>query len=265
MASDNKDIVPPENGGSKARETIAMIVLLSSIGGLLLLALAVILLPFLANNKDPAVSTAAREAFNSLLPVFGTWVGTLLAFYFAKDNFEAATRSVTNMAGKLGAADQKLQQIQVKDKMRMLKDIDFQTVKRGDESGCVLNRLLEDAKYDRILMLDEQNRVVYLVYKATITQFISQLALGKVKDIGKGPKDVTLQDMFNANPTLKTIAVKSFGFVPQTGSLADAQREMERTSKESACNDIFVTATGRPDEALLGWVTDNTISENLKT
>ena len=28
--------------------------------------------------------------FSSLLPLFGSWVGTVLAYYFSKDNYEAA-------------------------------------------------------------------------------------------------------------------------------------------------------------------------------
>ena len=32
---------------------------------------------------------------SSLLPLFGTWVGTLLAFYFSRENFKAAAESGT--------------------------------------------------------------------------------------------------------------------------------------------------------------------------
>jgi len=259
MENDNQDHTAQPNTGTTAREKIAMIVLLSSIIGMVILALTVIVLACLGKN-----STAAKDVFNSLLPVFGTWVGTLLAFYFTKDNFEAATKSVTNMASRMTLADQKLQQIPVKEKMRPLKSMTIWPLKRGEEAACVLSKLLDGSKYDRVPMLDDQNRLVYLVYLATINHFISQLAMGKATVAGKGPLDVTLQDMFAADPQIKVMAEKSFGFVAQTASLSDAQREIERVSKDCACNDVFVTATGKPDEAILGWVTDNTIAENLK-
>jgi len=92
---DNTNAAAPN--GSR-RDQIAMIVLVSAIGGLVVLAATIICL-------DKA---SAKEVFNSLLPMFGTWVGTLLAFYFSKDNFEAATRSVTNMAGKISETSAKL-------------------------------------------------------------------------------------------------------------------------------------------------------------
>ena len=53
----------------------------------------------------------------------------------------------------------------------------------------------------------------------------------------------------------------SFGFVPSTATLADAKREMERIEK---CADVFVTQSGKKDEPVLGWITDNTIIENSR-
>jgi hypothetical protein len=97
-----------------SRGTIALIVLISSIGGLLGVAIVII-------HKD---STNTTNIFNALLPVFSTWVGTLLAFYFSKDNFEAATKSVTNLANKISGTNERLQQITVKDKMRLRKDME---------------------------------------------------------------------------------------------------------------------------------------------
>jgi hypothetical protein len=39
-----------------------------------------------------------RLVFVSVLPLFGTWVGTILAFYFASRNLETATASTLNLA-----------------------------------------------------------------------------------------------------------------------------------------------------------------------
>jgi len=41
----------------------------------------------------------------SVLPLLGVWVGTLLAYYFSKENFEAATKSVTEMAREIGGME----------------------------------------------------------------------------------------------------------------------------------------------------------------
>src|SRR5436309_3092423 len=49
-----------------------------------------------AGSNRPETS---RLVFSSVLPLLGTWVGTVLAFYFARDNLEAATQSTLQLAG----------------------------------------------------------------------------------------------------------------------------------------------------------------------
>src|SRR5436309_10720062 len=53
-----------------------------------------------------AISTAGKDraetsrlVFSAVLPLLGTWVGTVLAFYFARENLEAATESTLALAG----------------------------------------------------------------------------------------------------------------------------------------------------------------------
>jgi hypothetical protein len=41
----------------------------------------------------------SRLVFSSVLPLLGTWVGTVLAFYFARENLAAATESTLRLAG----------------------------------------------------------------------------------------------------------------------------------------------------------------------
>src|SRR5215471_8029519 len=40
-----------------------------------------------------ARADTSRLVFSSVLPLLGTWVGTVLAFYFARENLQAATDS----------------------------------------------------------------------------------------------------------------------------------------------------------------------------
>src|ERR1043166_7992064 len=88
---------------SPDRQWIALTVLIGAFVGLLGLATLIIILCW--KGKE---CTQAKDLFTALLPVFATWVGTLLAFYFSKDNFESATKSVTEMANKISGADEKL-------------------------------------------------------------------------------------------------------------------------------------------------------------
>src|SRR6516225_6761237 len=44
-------------------------------------------------------SDASQLVFGSLLPLLGTWVGTVLAFYFAKANYESAANHAKDLLG----------------------------------------------------------------------------------------------------------------------------------------------------------------------
>ena len=85
---------------------LAVLIIGSSIVGLYLLSLALIL-------KN---SANAKEILNILLPVLGTWVGTVIAYYFSKENFESANRSVKEMVKQLTPME-KLKSIAAKDKI----------------------------------------------------------------------------------------------------------------------------------------------------
>ena len=94
------------------------------------------------------------------------------------------------------------------------------------------------------------------------------MALDPVKMVDKKITNLTFKDLLGfveADPKLKGIFESSFGFVAVSDTLADAKREMERVAKKMSCNDVFVTQNGKPDEPVLGWITDNTIVENLKS
>ena len=57
---------------------------------------------------------AAKYVFASTLPVVAAWVGTVMAFYFGKENFKAATDSVSQIARQL-TSQEKLGQTNVQE------------------------------------------------------------------------------------------------------------------------------------------------------
>lgn len=52
-----------------------------------------------------------KDILGMLLPVLGTWVGTVLAFYFSKENFVAAAQQTSNLVRQL-TPEQKYRQSQ---------------------------------------------------------------------------------------------------------------------------------------------------------
>jgi len=65
-----------------------------------------------------------QMAFTATLPLFGAWVGTILAFYYGREDFEASTRSFTKIAESVGGTE-KLKEIEVSTKMIAKKDMTF--------------------------------------------------------------------------------------------------------------------------------------------
>jgi len=56
-------------------------------------------------NRLEEVTAQWKDILTFTLPVLGAWVGTVLAFYFSKENFEAANRSMQSIVGHLSAPE----------------------------------------------------------------------------------------------------------------------------------------------------------------
>ena len=73
------------------QETRNRIAFWITFGGLIAVTILGAFVILLAAKNDRG--DAAKLVFGSLLPLLGTWVGTVLAFYFAKANFESPQRT----------------------------------------------------------------------------------------------------------------------------------------------------------------------------
>jgi hypothetical protein len=242
-ASSSQNSTPPPE-----RSRVAEIVALFSLLGITALSGIVLV-------RDKASTTLV---FTSVLPLLGSWMGTVLAFYFSRDNLAAATQSVRDLSQAVTGLE-KLKTIQVKDKMRPLKDIKYEQVEPADEGKKNLSDLMQKG-VERIPILNAQSVVRYLIYKNMIDKYLAQFA-GKADTVGgKKVSELTLTDLLS-DAAMKKFFESSFAFVPLTATLADAKREMEAIDK---CGDVFVTNTGKKDEPILGWITDNAIIENSR-
>lgn len=254
------------NGGSQNQESgleaqsrrwLTFIVISIGITGVVSLGIVALLL----QGSEPPEKL--KYVVATILPLLATWVGTVLAFYFSRENFAAATQSVTELAKTVSGAE-KLKGIPVKDKMRPLAAITYEAVNQGEEDKVKLSSLLNKyTSIERIVVLDAKNVVRFLIYKVMIERYLSRIATQQIQ-LPTGVtaiQDLTLKNLFDSDAQLFQLFQKSVGFVAAEATLADAKALMEKIDK---CSDVFVTQTGNPAEALMGWVTDNTIIENLR-
>jgi hypothetical protein len=260
----------PEAAGTKRFvNTFAMIIALLSAAVLL----ALVIMSWVNIREDKTTADNIKGLFNVLLPVIGTWMGTLLAFYFSKDNFEAASKQAKDLASQMNNASAKLQELKVGDIM----------IKPSDSSLLVVNGLadfktrpltelikrMDDSHSDRLPVLDKDTmKFIFLIYRTTIERFIVALTNDKNVTIpGKAvtldiiPK-LTMDDMYNSNFKLfqDIMAIKGC-FIPMTATLDKVQQAM---LDNTICQDVFITQTGSRDEKVEGWITNNMIIEKAE-
>lgn len=219
-------------------------------------ALAAIIIISTIEPKDKA--EVGMRVLGTVLPLLGTWVGTVLAYYFSKENFEAATRSVTELAKQI-TPQEKLKSTPVSKVMILRKDM-FE--KTGPTSSLKLNDILTDLenakKGDRIPILGStKGEVQYIFHRSIVDRFLALQARS-----GKSASELaalTFDDLLK-DADLRKIAL-AFGVVKLDSTLSDAADVMNR---DVNCQDVFVTQSGARDEGVLGWITNNIIQENAK-
>ena len=89
----DQSTTPSQTTAEKARSWLAFSITVVSILGVLVLAAVIIW-----RSPAPNQSGVATQVLSTVLPVIGTWIGTILAFYFGKENFETAAKSVGDLA-----------------------------------------------------------------------------------------------------------------------------------------------------------------------
>ena len=188
-----------------------------------------------------------RLVFTATLPLLGTWVGTVLAFYFARDNLDAATESTIQLTRTLTP------QTPVRDVMIPASKID--AVRVTDDNAAKTTALsniittMTNAKRRRIPILENTGRVLYVLHDSTLDAY----CLANGEDPSSTSK--TLGDLLG--DASAGAAVQAIGFVRGDAKVADARAAMQTIA---GCNDVFVTYGGGSDDPMLGWLTNTDLA-----
>ena len=203
--------------------------------------------------------------FTAILPVIATWMGTLLAYYFTKENFMAASQAQRDLIDKFTTSEQKLQSIKVSQVMIPLHDMKVQVWPESQNEAVSLTdflRFFNENKISRMPITDGNDHLRYIVHESTFNEFIVRF----IKDTAKPLADITVQDFFDSLQTpayqdLGEYVFKGAEFIAYGCNLKDAQQKME---KNRNCQDVFVTPNGDAKEKLLGWVPNRVVEENVR-
>jgi hypothetical protein len=190
----------------------------------------------------------SQLVFNALLPLLGTWVGTVLAYYFSRKNFESASQSVERMVTL--TAEQKLGQMFVEKEMLRPSQITLYQIAAGKAPKDVPLKDLRSCligKITRIPIVNDSGVVQYIVHQSELFKFLAEKALAGAADIDK----LTLQDLVDDAELKNWVA--NIVYISEQASVADAKNKMEQ---QPGCQDLIVTKTGNKTEPMLGWMTN---------
>src|SRR5437762_5425826 len=136
------------------------------IAGGAILGVSLVTLAGAAWNGAAQFTQTSQLVFNALLPLLGTWVGTVLAYYFSRKNFESASQSVERMVTL--TTEQRLGQLFVNTEMIPLGQITLYQIPPGKTPSDVLLKDLRSklgGKITRIPILDSNGVVLYIVHQ----------------------------------------------------------------------------------------------------
>lgn len=194
---------------------------------------------------------SAETVFNTIIPLIASWIGAVIAFYFGRDNYEAATEQV------IALTRDTLDEISVENIMINSKTIVAQQIDQQDEATIDLSSLIElynTIDKDRIPIFSSKLTARYIIHRSTMVEYKESKSISQ-------PNTLTLGQMITENP-------KRFGYREERGFVTVAknitlEKAIEEMNAVKDCQDIFVTDNGKEDGKVLGWLTDSLINRFL--
>lgn len=228
--------------------TVLTLIIVSS--GVLLIAILAIIIILLAGAEEKFES--AKWVFNAIIPLIASWIGTVIAFYFGRENYESAARQA------LALTKDTLEDIKVENIMISVKTIVYRTIdpKNDDKSSLTeIIDLYKDISKDRIPVFTSLLIPRYIIQKNTLIDYINSK-----KDAKAG---LTLKDMIADNPNKYSFeTTEGFVVVSSTNSVEEALNKMNNIS---GCKDVFITDNGKETGEVIGWLTNSMINRFLTT
>lgn len=220
------------------RNLIAYLIVGSSAVSLVVLAVIAIY-----NDKENTMTI-----FNMVLPVFASWVGTVLAFYFGRENFESANNQVRKIIEHL-SPEERLDN-PVKNIMRSKSQII--TCPTIEENLITIKKYLSDNSASRLIVMD--NEVVkYIIHTSSIDRYIAE----------GGVSQNSLREFIDVEGKSN----RQYG--PGNGFITVHQSKKIKEIKEimlqnKSIQDVIITEDGSSNSAMLGWVSNIRISKFTK-
>lgn len=232
------------NNKSRTRLTI---IIVST--GLVLIAILSLVTILLADPKDKFESS--KWVFNATIPVIASWIGTILAFHFGRENYESASKQA------IALNKDTIEDINVENIMIDVKTIFYRKAESVDYDKILLNDILKeytDAEKDRIPIFSNDFIPRLIIPRSVLAEYINQKNLS-------GKTDLSLKDFITDNKNKYSNETEAgFVIISKTNSVEEAFNKM---SSIKSCKDVFVTDNGKESGKAIGWVTNTLINRFL--
>ena len=216
-------------------------------GAIIVLALGlVITFAVLADQPGTGIQgkidTLLNGVFGAVLPIFATWVGTVIAFYFTSANFQQAAKIARG-------ATTATPQLSVLDRMIPYNKIARLERPRAEAREVHMDEVVKlfTPPVTRVIVFDQATRQpIFIIRQRRVPS-----------DWHLNPQahtiDEYLKQTVEGRPNAEDAA--QFDFIPQTSNLDDARAKMTGAN----CVDLFVTVGGQKTQPALGWLTDDAV------
>lgn len=222
-------------------------------GTLIFSGLAITILAVVAILRSPADNT--MTVFNIVLPVMASWVGTILAFYFGRENAEMANQQVREIVQRL--TPEQREETSVSSIMRALQNTGYFQIPKGKgDQDIILSEIRSkfSGSISRLPIIDADNKPKYLIHESSVDKYL----------VSGGKQEDTLAKF------IKTERKAGIGFglgqgfvvVSEQFTLAVAKQKLDESP---SCQDIFVTKEGSAGEPLTGWISNIRLAKYLDT
>jgi len=235
--------------------TIALVTL-----GIFVMAGAVV--TELRGNSPNAVRDAAQLLFSSLLPLLGTWVGTILAFYYSKENYEAASRGTLDAVRTVA---QRLTSMPVIEAMMPKARMISLNLEAGKVIGDVQCQSVatkfqsiggNGQSISRLPIFNERGVCLAFLHRGAWSEMLaSALVADKTINLETTTLGALISQPYplRAGITYNDFIQNAFAVVGRDASVADAKAAMERVQ---GCQDVVITDTGARTEPTVGWISN---------
>lgn len=217
-------------------------------------------------DKDGTFLRTAQLLLSALLPLFGTWVGTVLAFYYSKENFQTASQGALDLVRLVA---QRLSATRAADKMMPFNQIITERVPAGKTLGDIAIAAVETRlntiganglRISRLIIVDSADSCVAILHRSVYSEMLTLgLRDNPPVDPVKDPLGKLLSKPYpgRAGSTYEDFIRHTIAFIARDKTVADAKAAMESVPN---CQDAIMTQTGNRSEPVLGWLSNVDVS-----